>query len=71
MLGQSPQQYLIRHRLEIAKRLLVQTEMPLSGIACEVGFYDASVMGKYFRENEGKTPKKYRLKLGELIRLGR
>lgn len=69
-MGQSPQQYLVRHRLEIAKRLLAQTDLPLSEIAMRVGFYDASVLGKKFRELEGVTPRGYRLRLRELIRGG-
>lgn len=70
LMGQTPRQYVVRHRLEVAKRLLAQTELPLTEIAMRVGFYDASVMGKKFREFEGTTPRKYRLKLGELIRGG-
>jgi len=68
LMGQSPQQYLVRHRLEIAKRLLAQTELPLTEIAMQVGFYDASVLGKKFRELEGMTPRRYRLKLRELVK---
>lgn len=70
IMGQSPQQYLVRHRLEIAKRLLAQTDLPLAEIAMRVGFYDASVLGKKFRELEGVTPRGYRLRLRELIRGG-
>ena len=70
LMGQSPQQYLVRHRLEIAKRLLVRTELPLAEIAMQAGFYDASVMGKKFRELEGSTPRAFRLKLRDLIRTG-
>ena len=66
-MGQSPKQYIVRHRLELAKRLLAQTDVPLMEVAMQVGFYDASVLGKKFREHEGLTPRQYRLKLRELV----
>lgn len=68
LMGQSPKQYLVRLRLELAKGLLSQTDDPVSEIAMNVGFYDASVLGKKFRENEGLTPRQYRMKLRELVK---
>ena len=67
LMGQSPKQYIVRHRLELAKRLLAQSDVPLTDVAMQVGFYDASVLGKKFREHEGLTPRQYRLKLRELV----
>ncbi len=70
LLGHSPQDYVLRHRLETAKQLLAQTELPPTEIAMRAGFYDASVLGKKFRQYEGTTPRQYRLRLRELVQLG-
>ena len=70
IMGSSPRRYVLRHRLETAKDLLARTELPLSEVAVQAGFYDASDFGKRFREQEGMTPRAYRLKLRELIRSG-
>ncbi len=65
--GQSPRQYLLHHKIEIAKDLLARTDLPLSEIAFQSGFYDASDFGKRFREIEKLTPRQYRLQLQKLI----
>ena len=65
--GQSPRQYLLHHKIETAKGLLARTDLPLSQIAFQCGFYDASDFGKRFREIEGLTPKQYRNNLQKLI----
>jgi transcriptional regulator GlxA family with amidase domain len=67
-MGSSPRRYVLRHRLETAKDLLARTDLPLSQIAAHTGFYDASDFGKRFREQEGLTPRKYRVKLRSMIR---
>jgi AraC-like DNA-binding protein len=65
IMGSSPRRYVLRHRLETAKDLLARTDLPLSHIAARTGFYDASDFGKRFREQEGLTPRNYRMKLRE------
>lgn len=65
--GQSPRQYLLHHKIEIAKDLLSRTDLPLSEIAYQSGFYDASDFGKRFREIEKATPRQYRVQLQKLI----
>lgn len=65
--GQSPRQYLLHHKIEIAKDLLARTDLPLSEIAHQSGFYDASDFGKRFREIETVTPRQYRMNLQKLI----
>jgi PAS domain S-box-containing protein len=65
--GQSPRQYLLHHKIEIAKDLLARTDQPLSEVAYQSGFYDASDFGKRFREIEGMTPRRYRMQLQKLI----
>jgi AraC-like DNA-binding protein len=68
IMGSSPRSYVLRHRLETAKNLLARTDLPLSDIALRCGFYDASDFGKRFREQEGLTPRNYRMKLQGMIR---
>jgi PAS domain S-box-containing protein len=70
IMGTSPRSYVLRHRLETAKDLLARTDLPLSQIAARAGFYDASDFGKRFREQEGRTPRKYRMKLRGVIHTG-
>jgi PAS domain S-box-containing protein len=65
--GQSPRQYLLHHKIEIAKDLLARTDQPLSEVAYQSGFYDASDFGKRFREIENVTPRQYRIQLQKLI----
>lgn len=65
--GQSPRQYLLHHKVETAKDLLARTDLPLSEIAYQSGFYDASDFGKRFREIESITPRQYRMKLQKLV----
>jgi AraC family transcriptional regulator len=65
LMGQSPRQYIMQHRMEIAKKLLTVTNLTLTEVAIQSGFYDASELGKRFRSYEGVTPMAYRLKLQE------
>lgn len=67
LMGQTPRNYILRHRIETAKDLLGRTNLPLSEIASRSGFYDASDFGKRFREQEGTTPRQYRMKLRDLM----
>jgi len=57
--GLSPHQYLIRERIEAAKRLLVKPETSLEKIATELGFSDQSHLITVFRRFTGLTPKQY------------
>ena len=68
IMSNSPRRYVLRHRLETAKDLLARTGLTLSDIAGRCGFYDSSDFGKRFLEQEGLTPRKYRMKLQGMIR---
>jgi len=59
-IGLSPNEYLTRSRLAIAKQLLRTTNDSMSRIAEAVG-YTASYFDKVFRKYEGVTPRAYRL----------
>jgi transcriptional regulator GlxA family with amidase domain len=48
--------------------MLETTELPVEGIANEVGYEDTSFFGRLFRRKTGLTPTQYRLRFGSLNR---
>jgi YesN/AraC family two-component response regulator len=56
----SPSEYLLRIRMEQAKLLLLQTDLPIAFIADEVGFHHAAYFTSCFAKSEGISPRKYR-----------
>lgn len=56
----SPVDYLQRYRVEQAKLLLLQTDLPIALIAEEVGFNHAAYFSACFTKCEGISPRKYR-----------
>lgn len=58
--GLSPHQYLIRCRIERAKVLLRQNELPIGEIAQRAGFVDQSHLSRHFRQQTGLTPRQWR-----------
>jgi len=54
--GLSPGEYIIRHRLREATRLLQTTDQPLKAIAQQCGFAEANYFGKAFRKVFGVSP---------------
>lgn len=58
--GQAPHVFLNTYRLERACVLLINTELSITDIAYNCGFYDASYFVKVFKKYKSMTPKKYR-----------
>jgi signal transduction histidine kinase/AraC-like DNA-binding protein len=58
--GITPSEYLERYRIQQARRLLETTDLPVTRVALEVGFYDSSYFGRVFRREVGVTPVAYR-----------
>lgn len=56
----SPIEYLMDYRLDMAKKLLRDTDMPITEIGLETGFSSNAYFGKVFREKCEMTPKEYR-----------
>ncbi|MFD7908496.1 helix-turn-helix domain-containing protein [Kitasatospora sp. NPDC059747] len=54
--GQSPHQYLVRLRLEHARRALLTTDTPIAAIAQLCGFADQSHLTRTMRLHTGTTP---------------
>ncbi|MEM6553120.1 MAG: AraC family transcriptional regulator [Planctomycetota bacterium] len=58
--GQSPQQFLIEARLDRARYLLRDTDMPVSDIAQALGYPDPFTFSKQFKRFSGQPPRAYR-----------
>jgi AraC family transcriptional regulator len=58
--GTSPHAFVIRRRVELAARYMLQTEAPLRDIALQCGFTDQPHLCKHFRQTTGHTPAAWR-----------
>ena len=58
--GLTPHQYLMRCRIENAKKLLWNSDMAMSGVAEKCGFCSQQHMNKIFKKETGMTPLQYR-----------
>lgn len=56
----TPFEYLLEYRLEMAERLLQNTELPIGEIALQTGFTDSAYFGKMFKKYRGMSPGQYR-----------
>jgi signal transduction histidine kinase/AraC-like DNA-binding protein/ABC-type sugar transport system substrate-binding protein len=59
-LGMTPIAYLNRYRINQAKRLLKESEQPITEIASAVGFADSSYFSRIFRRETGTSPEAFR-----------
>ncbi len=58
--GESPHRYVVGRRVERAKRLLADTELPIADIALAAGFSSQSHLSSWFRRLTGVSPAVYR-----------
>ena len=58
--GCPPMQYLSQIRIESAKRLLINTVIPVSEVALRVGYLDIAYFSNRFKQITGKSPSAYR-----------
>ena len=58
--GQSPHSFVVRRRVELAARYMLQTDASLSDIALRSGFTDQAHLCKHFRQAAGQTPAAWR-----------
>jgi len=58
--GLPPAQYIIRRRLEAARRMLQDSELSVSAIGMECGFSTTSQFIELFKRAYGRTPLQYR-----------
>jgi LacI family transcriptional regulator len=59
-LGRSPAEEIRRVRIERAKRLLVETDAGMAGVARASGFSSANQLCETFRREAGVSPTQYR-----------
>ena len=57
-------QYTIELRVQKARKLLLETDLPLLDICTECGFQDQSYFIKTFRERTGISPARFRKRSG-------
>jgi AraC family transcriptional regulator, glycine betaine-responsive activator len=62
-LGRTPAQFYLETRLERARNLLYQTDMPVMSVACATGFVSASHFTTCYRQMFGKTPRAERVRV--------
>ncbi len=58
--GLTPREYLRRHRLELARRLLETTDLPIVQIANQCGFESPPHFNRTFKKAFGTSPARYR-----------
>lgn len=58
--GLTPIDFLVRLRLEKARRMLRETRMPITEISYQTGFSDSNYFARQFRKNIGMSPGEYR-----------
>ena len=58
----TPANYIKRIRMEVAARLLRETDLPINEIAMRTGFSNAKYFSVTFKQEFGKSPKDYREK---------
>jgi transcriptional regulator GlxA family with amidase domain len=58
--GYSPHAFVVRRRVELAAKHMLETDMPLSDIALGCGFVDQAHLCKHFRAIIGETPAAWR-----------
>ena len=62
-LAKTPNQFINEIRLENARRLLVETQLPVSQIAYECGFSEPSYFSKQFKRLFGEMPSQIRTQI--------
>ena len=58
--GLSPQQLVLRTRIDHAAALLTTTDLPIADVAAESGFYDQAAFTRTFGRLTGETPAQFR-----------
>ena len=59
-MGLSPINYIVRQRIERAKKLLAETDLPIADIALQAGFSGQSHFTTFFSKLVGLTPRSFR-----------
>lgn len=62
LFGITPNRYIREVRVGVARHLLESSQLPISKIAIDAGFYDQSHFSRQFKSSTGLTPRDYRRK---------
>ncbi|HLK14857.1 MAG TPA: AraC family transcriptional regulator [Fimbriimonadaceae bacterium] len=68
--GDTPRQFQIQRRLELARRLLSVTDLSVSEVCVEVGYTSLGSFSTQFRRVAGCTPSEFRFARRSLFALG-
>ncbi|HQY32683.1 MAG TPA: AraC family transcriptional regulator [Actinotalea sp.] len=60
VLSLSPQQYVLRTRIDRAAGLLAGSDLPIAEVAARAGFYDQALLTRAFGRLTGETPAQFR-----------
>ncbi len=60
VLGHSPHVEIRKVRVDSARQLLIETDLPMPAVAARAGFRDANLLSILFRQATGQTPTQYR-----------
>ena len=63
-LNRTPHQEIVHARIELAKKLLLESDMQLAAIAEEMGFLHPEYLCVVFKKETGLTPSQYRSQMG-------
>jgi AraC family transcriptional regulator len=66
--GLSPHAFVLRRRLELAARLMLESTASLADIALRCGFADQAHLCKHFRRSLGESPAAWRRARGIIVR---
>ncbi len=58
--GETPHRYAVRRRMDRARRLLANSEMPVTDVCLETGFQSLGSFSTLFRRENGCSPQQYR-----------
>ncbi len=65
--GTTPLQWLLNQRVQEARRLLEQTNLPIDAVAWQAGFGTAASLRDHFRRITATTPSGYRRSFRPLV----
>lgn len=69
--GQTPGRFLQQRRLREARRLLAETDRPVSEVSLAVGFRSLGTFGRTFRDRVGASPVEYRRRVFPAVPVSR
>jgi AraC-like DNA-binding protein len=67
--GETPHRYAVRRRLERARRLLAQTDMPVTMVCLESGFQSLGSFSALFRKETGSSPQQFRMNASRPVKV--